>query len=107
MKAWDIYSWQPAGWPEAHPAVIVSHPGRVANKPELNLLLCASKAATRPAEPHEVVLDQSDGLDWPTLCRCDLFFIVKKADLKGWRGEVTLERRRQIIATMIRANGWV
>ena len=107
MKAWDIFNWQPPGWPEPHPAVIVSHPARVANKPEVSLLLCASKPATRVAEAHEVVLDASDGLDWPTLCRCNLFFMVKKADLKTQRGTVTAERRKQIIATIIRSNGWV
>ena len=107
MKAWDIFNWQPPGWPEPHPAVIISHPARVANKPEVSLLMCASKPATRAAEAHEVILDASDGLDWPTVCRCDLFFMVKKGDLKNQRGTVTAERRRQIIATIIRSNGWV
>ena len=27
----------------------------------------------------EIILDTADGLDWPTLCRCDLIFSVKKA----------------------------
>ena len=60
--------------------MIVSHPGRVANKPEVSLLMCATKPATRPAEPHEVILDASDGLDLAGhFCRCDLsFFMVKK-----------------------------
>jgi hypothetical protein len=92
MKAWDVFNWQPPGWPEPHPAVIISHPGRVAHKPEVS---------------HEVILDASDGLDWPTLCRCDLFFMATKTDLKNQRGTVSPERRRQIIATIIRSNGWV
>jgi hypothetical protein len=107
MKAWDILSWQPPGWPETHPAVIVSHPDRVTNKPEVNILMCSSKEAARPAKAHEVILDRSDGLNWPTLCRCDLFFLVNKADLRNQRGTVSPERRRAIIATMNRANGWV
>src|SRR5437868_2435017 len=107
MRAWDILSWQPPGWPEPHPAVIISHPQRVSNKPEVNILLCSSKPATRAAKPDEVILDQNDGLDWPTLCRCDLFFLVSKSDLTNPRGTVTAERKRQIIATMNRANGWV
>jgi hypothetical protein len=89
MKAWDIFSWQPPGWPEPHPAVIISHPGRVAHKPEVSLLVCTSKPATR------------------ILCRCDLFFMARKADLKNQRGAVSPEYRRQIIATIIRSNGWV
>jgi hypothetical protein len=99
-------NWQPPGWPEPHPAVIISHPNRVTNKPELNVLMCSSKPATRPAKPDEVILDQSDGLNWPTLCRCDLFFLVNKTDLKHHRGSVTDERRKQIIAAINRSNGW-
>ena len=107
MKAWDIFSFQPPGWPEEHPCVIVSHPLRVTSKPEINILMCSSKAPNRPAEPHEVILDQTDGLDWPTLCRCDLIRAVGKADLKNKRGHVTDARRRQIIETINRSNGWI
>ncbi len=35
MKPFDIFSWQPLGWPEPHPCVIISHPDRVANKPDV------------------------------------------------------------------------
>lgn len=107
MRAWDIYSFQPPDWPEAHPAVIVSHPQRVANKPEVTILMCSSKAATRLAKPNEVILDASDGLQWPTLCKCDLLYTVPKAQLQNRRGSVTEERKQLIIATINRANGWV
>lgn len=107
MTAWDIYSFQPPGWPEPHPAVVVSHPQRVANKPEVTILMCSSKAMTRPAKPNEVILDTSDGLQWPTLCKCDLLYTVPKTQLKNRRGSVTQQRRRLIIATINRANGWV
>ena len=107
MKAWDIFSYQPPDWPEPHPCVIVSHPGRVANKPEVNILMCSSQRAQRAPRPNEIVLDQSDGLNWPTLCKCDLLHSVEKTDLKNRRGVVTPERRRQIIATINRAMGWV
>jgi hypothetical protein len=62
---------------------------------------------TRAAASHEVILDTADGLDWPTLVFCDLIYAVPKADLKGHRGHVTEERRRAIIQTINRANGWV
>ena len=106
MKAWDIFSWQPPGWPEPHPAVIVSHPDRVAHKPEVTVIICTSRAATRQPGPNEVLLDASDGLDWPSLCKCDLLYTVQKAGLLNRRGTVSAERRRQIIATINRANGW-
>ena len=107
MKAWDIYSYHHPDWSEPHPAVIVSHPDRVANKPDVTILLCTSKQAFRPAKPHEVILDKSDGLDWPTLCKCDLLYTIPKAVLQGPRGTVTPERRRKIVATINRAMGWV
>lgn len=107
MKAWEIWSYQPAGWPEPHPAVIISHTMRVTNKPEVNLLMCSTKRATRPANPDEVILDQADGLAWATLCRCDLFFLANKQQLTNRRGQVSEERRRAIIATINRSNGWV
>ena len=69
--------------------------------------MCSSKAATRPAKPNEVILDESDGLEWPTLCKCDLLYTVPKVELKNRRGSVTPTRRKQIIATINRSNGWV
>jgi mRNA-degrading endonuclease toxin of MazEF toxin-antitoxin module len=107
MKAWDIFSWQPPGWPDPHPAVIVSHPDRVANKPDVTVIVCASRRAARPPEPNEVILDANDGLDWPTLCKCDLLYTIQKASLVNRRGAVSAGRRRQIIATINRVNGWL
>lgn len=107
MKAWDIFSYHPAGWPEPHPCVIVSGGDRVANKPEVNVLMCSSQSAKRAAKPNEVILDQADGLDWPTICKCDLLLDVEKAALKQKRGHVTEARRRQIINTIVRSHDWV
>jgi len=107
MKAWDIFTFQPPGWPQPHPAVIVSHPKRVANKREVNVLMCSSHRATLPPEANEVILDENDGLDWPTLCKCDLLHAVEKLELTNYRGHVTAERRRQIIAAINRSNGWL
>ena len=103
MKPWDIYSWQAPGWPEPHPAVIISEGSRVANKPQVNVLLCSSQRAKRAAGPTEVILDASDGLNWATLCKCDLIYSVEKAHLTNARGEVTLERRREIARKVVQS----
>ena len=108
MQAWGIWSYQPPGWNGTHPCVIVSHPARVAHKPFVSILMCTSQRSNRPAEvDKEVLLDAEDGLNWETLCKCDLIYGVPKADLKERRGKVGSERRRQIIRTMLVANGWL
>ena len=104
MKQWDIYTWE---FPEgSHPAVVVSHPARISAKPVVNVLLCSSQRAQRTADVNEVVLDEADGLDWPTLCKCDLLYDVPKAELKQRRGSVTSIRRRQIIERIVSTFGW-
>jgi hypothetical protein len=106
LRPFDIFDWKAPGWPEAHPAVIVSHPDRAARKEWVEVVLCASKQATRSAEPHEVVLDQADGLDWPTLCKCDLIYAVPRTEAKRLRGQVTRVRRSQLVRTILAAHGW-
>ena len=86
--------------------MIVSHPARIANKPIVNVLLCSSKRATRDPEVNEIVLDEADGLDWPTLCKCDLLYDVDKRDLSQPRGSVTPERRRRMAAKLVACFGW-
>jgi hypothetical protein len=107
LKPWDIYSYQPPKWNAAHPCVIVSHAERVATKTEVNVLMCSSQPARRPPDENEVILDQADGLNWPTLCKCDLLYAVEKSNISNHRGHVTEERRRQIIVAINRSNGWV
>lgn len=104
MKPWDIYTWEFPG-ADTHPAVVLGTETRIANKPKINVLFCSSKRATRQAEALEITLDEADGLDWETLCKCDLIFAVPKERLMRKRGTVSLERRRQIAERVIRALG--
>jgi mRNA-degrading endonuclease toxin of MazEF toxin-antitoxin module len=104
MRSWDIYTWE---FPDAgaHPAVVLGTETRVANKLKVNVLLCSSKRATRHAEALEIILDKADGLDWETLCKCDLVFAAPKEQLTRKRGSVTPERRRKIAENVIRGLG--
>ncbi len=54
-----------------------------------------------------MLLDEADGLDWETLCKCDLFHLVLKSKLTDQRGQVTPERRRTIIRMINRCNDWI
>lgn len=105
MKQWDIFTYN---FPDAgsHPAVIVSHPERVASKNMVNVLVCSSQRASRPPKPHEIMLDTADGLDWETLCRCDLLYSVEKSGLTTQRGAITPARQKQIVQKIIASLGW-
>jgi mRNA-degrading endonuclease toxin of MazEF toxin-antitoxin module len=104
MNPWDIYTWEFPG-ADAHPAVVLGTETRLANKPKVNVLFCSSRRAARKAEALEVILDAADGLDWETLCKCDLVFAVPKEQLTRKRGSVSSERRRQIAVRVIRGVG--
>jgi hypothetical protein len=105
MKPWDVYQWKfPHG---EHPAVVVCPVARCDN-PDIetvNVAGCSSREARRTAQAHEIILDQADGLDWPTLCRCDVLYLARKDELQRRRGSVTSERRRVLGQKIIRLFG--
>ena len=105
MKPWEIWTWK---FPDAneHPAVVLGTEERVKLKLRVSLVLCSSQRASRRPEVHEVILDEADGLDWPTLCKCDLIYAAPKSDLVGRRGIVSIERRRAIAERVIRGLGF-
>lgn len=96
MKQWEIWTcdFSDAG---PHPAVIVSHPDRVARAPLVNVLIGSSQKASRPARENEVVLNGADGLDGETLVKCDLMYLVEKQRLYRRRGSVGTARRRALV----------
>ena len=98
MKPWEVWDC-PFPWGE-HPAVIISNAIRVEMKPQIVVLSCRTmrKPGARDPIGCEALLDEADGMDWKTLCRCDLMFTIDKAILSRRRGEVRPERRRDIAA---------
>lgn len=71
-----------------------------------NLSKCSIAPRGGPAAPNEVLLDSADGLDRPAFCECDCLFAIPREELKQHRGTITLERRRQIVRTIIQSHGW-
>ena len=100
MKAWEIYT---AGLFGEHPCVLVSNQPRIDAKPEVVVLSCRPMRPANEREPraNEVLLDEADGLDLKTLCRCDLLFTLEKAKLGRRRGIVTPARRNKIARRII------
>ncbi len=108
MKAFDIFSYQPAGplWKEPHPAIVISHPDRAERKDPVEVLVGSTQRAGRPPQAGEFLLDTSDGLDWPTLFKCDVIYAAPKEDLKQRRGSVSMMRRNGLVRKIIEAHGW-
>jgi len=98
--------WQPPGLTEPRPAVIVSHPPRANRKDFVEVIICSTQRAGRKAQAHEVLLDEADGFDWPTFCKCDLIYAAPRTVLITQKGNVTELRRGQLVQTMIAAQGW-
>jgi mRNA-degrading endonuclease toxin of MazEF toxin-antitoxin module len=102
MKQWDVYTSRfPHG---EHPAVILT-PDAWLHLETVDILACTTNEIPRGPEIHEVLLDEEDGLDWPTLCRCHRNWVAPKPVLVQRRGSVTTERRRQIGRKLIRVLG--
>jgi mRNA-degrading endonuclease toxin of MazEF toxin-antitoxin module len=85
-----------------HPAVIISNDETSQNPDveEVNALLCTSQRVNRGPKITEEILDEADGLDWPTLVRCDKIHLLPKARLADQKGNVT-EERRHLVARKI------
>jgi mRNA-degrading endonuclease toxin of MazEF toxin-antitoxin module len=100
LKAWEIYTADIFG---EHPCVLVSNQHRIDAKPEVVVLSCRTMRPANEREPraNEVLLDEADGLDLKTLCRCDLLFTLEKAKLGRRRGIVTPARRNEIARRII------
>ena len=60
-------------------------------------MIGSSQKASRPARENEVVLNGADGLDWETLVKCDLMYLVEKERLYRRRGNVGTVRGRAFV----------
>jgi len=87
MKQWDLVMF-PFSKEKRHPAVILSNDETCQNEDleEVNALLCTSAQVNRGPKPTEEVLDQSDGLDWKTLVRCDRIHLLPKSQFAERKG---------------------
>jgi hypothetical protein len=102
MRPWEIrlFAFTSEG---PHPAVIISNEERCQN-PDLdfvNALICASVRLNRGPKDNEVILDESDGLDWKTAVRCDVIHLVRKDGFRDEGGLVSPLRRKLIVRKII------
>ncbi|MDQ2918746.1 MAG: type II toxin-antitoxin system PemK/MazF family toxin [Verrucomicrobiota bacterium] len=97
MRQWEIYLF-PFREENPHPAVIISNEERCVNDDldYVNALICTSAKLDREAKRNEVLLNSADGLDWKTAVRCDVIYLLPKAEFRERRGKVTVPRRNAI-----------
>ncbi|MEW6304706.1 MAG: type II toxin-antitoxin system PemK/MazF family toxin [Verrucomicrobiota bacterium] len=98
LQQWDVVLYPYPAPVGPHPAVIIS-PNSMAGNPDhkvLNALVCTSVRLNRSVHPNEVALDEADGLDWRTACKCSLVTSLDREKITLKKGHVTVERRRQI-----------
>jgi mRNA-degrading endonuclease toxin of MazEF toxin-antitoxin module len=93
----------PFGRERRHPAVIIANDETCQNSDieEVNALLCTSAKVNRQPKATEAVLDETDGLDWKTMVRCDKIHLLPKARFDDRKGNVTDERRYLIARKMV------
>lgn len=94
MRQWDIYFF-PFREEQPHPAVIISNEERCVNDDleYVNALICTSTKLNREPKKNEVILNAADGLDWKTAVRCDVIYLLPKAEFRERRGKVSQPRR--------------
>ena len=94
MRQWEIYLF-PFSQEKPHPAVIISNDERCVNDDLefVNALICTSARLNREPKKNEVALNAADGLDWKTAVRCDVIYLLPKAEFRERRGKVSPERR--------------
>lgn len=102
MKQWEIWMF-PFDKERRHPAVIISNDETCQNPDleEVNALICTSARVNRVAKRTEEVLDESDGLEWKTMVRCDRVYLLPKDRFQEQRGLVTAERRYVIARKIV------
>jgi hypothetical protein len=100
-RQWDIFT--ATVWDKDH-AVVVFTPTGLCRQRFLNVLGCPTLYSARQADPrHEIILDEADGLERPTLCKLSPIHILEAGELHLRRGRVCAERQRQMGAALIRA----
>jgi len=94
VRQWEIYLF-PFRDEKAHPAVIISNEERCVNEDleHVNALICTSARLNREGKKNEVILNAADGLDWKTAVRCDVIYLLPKAEFRERRGKVSPQRR--------------
>jgi mRNA-degrading endonuclease toxin of MazEF toxin-antitoxin module len=81
-----------------HPAVILSGSDILSDSRPLrfNALMGTKRPPAAKVLPHQVLLDQADGLEFATVLNCALVYVVRKNSILRRAGIVSHMRRAEI-----------
>jgi hypothetical protein len=94
VRQWEIYDY-PFAEEGSHPVLILSNSDRAANADfaELNGLFCRSVRPHFQPKWFHFMLGEADGLDNPTVARCDHVYVLRREFIGRRRGVVAVSRR--------------
>jgi mRNA-degrading endonuclease toxin of MazEF toxin-antitoxin module len=86
---------------DEHPAIILS-PSEVAagRADRVNIIYGSTKRPAANLLPGQVLLDEADGCDHPTVFDCVFYPVVKKSSITARIGAVSPNRRRHLHQTI-------
>jgi hypothetical protein len=81
-----------------HPAVVLSSDDVMLDErhQRFNVVVGSKKQPAENARNQHVILDDADGLSFPTLVDCSLVFLARKSSVLRAGGCATVHRRQQI-----------
>jgi hypothetical protein len=90
-----------------HPAVILSNPDILQDPRHLriNVVTGTKKPPAAQTRPHQVILNDADGLEFPTLFDCGFVQVARKSSIIRSAGRVAYARRGQMAAKLRAALG--
>ena len=106
LSRWQIViARESEGDKVGHPAVILSGPDILSDRRQLrfNALVGTKRPPAATVLPHQILLDQADGLEFQTLINCAVVYVVRKNAIIRDAGVVSHLRRAEI-ARRVRAS---
>jgi len=99
IDQWDIVRFRisPSDR-DLHPGVVISASEWCADdrRARLNVMACSKRVPAESIKGHQVVLNGADGLEFPSVCGCEFFHIIARANVHEVIGRVSTGRRRTI-----------
>ena len=100
IRQWEVWKCRPDGFAKDHWFVIVSNQERLDSPRhnQINALTCFSLRGT--PQKSDVKLNGADGFEAPTVCQCDLLYVLDKSKLHSFLGPVSWERQQRLKSKM-------